>query len=101
MIKIRKLKIFKSSQEQAVASWINYLNEIRLEDLIKELNEKQAHLEDALNEIGKARNMIQHSIIERNRGGYKGMHGFIAEVAECGVGNAKEIIQGRAPNIFG
>ena len=29
------------------------------------------------------------------------MHGFIAEVAECGVGNAKEIIQGRAPNIFG
>ena len=42
--------------------------------------------------------MIQHSIIERNRGGYKGMHGFIAEVAECGVGNAKEIIQGRAPD---
>ena len=26
------------------------------------------------------------------------MHGFIAEVAECGVGNAKEIIQGKAPD---
>lgn len=49
-----KLKVFKSSQEQTVASWINYLNEIRLEDLLKGLNEQQAHLEEEIKENRKS-----------------------------------------------
>ena len=33
----------------------------------------------------------------KGRGGQYGMHGFIAEVAECGIGNAREQIEGKAP----
>ena len=32
----------------------------------------------------------------KGRGGQYGMHGFIAEVAECGIGNAREQIEGKA-----
>lgn len=41
---------------------------------------------------------IKREIIERNRGGTKGMHGFIAEIAECGIGNARQQIEGNSPN---
>lgn len=42
--------------------------------------------------------VINEDIIEHNRGGFKGMHGFIAEVAECGVTNARRVVEGKAPN---
>lgn len=38
---------------------------------------------------------IKDTIIDRNRGGVKGMHGFIAEVAECGIGKARQQIEGK------
>ena len=37
----------KSSQEQAVASWIDYLNQIRIDRLIGRLSEEQVNLEQA------------------------------------------------------
>ena len=39
---------------------------------------------------------IKEDIVTRNRGGEKGMHGFIAEIAECGIGNARQQIEGEA-----
>ncbi|GAB1476450.1 hypothetical protein MASR2M70_12840 [Bacillota bacterium] len=90
-------KVVKSNQEQAVAAWIDYLNQLRLTALVKSLNEHRANLDvsmemidEALGEIGK--------IIENNRGNDKGMHGFLAEVAEYGIGNARELLEGRPNN---
>lgn len=92
-------KIIKSSQEQATASWINYLNQIRLDRLMDTLRKEQTNLDAALDTIDRTLKTISTDIVNRGkgRGGTTGMHGFIAEVAECGVGNARSQIEGKAP----
>lgn len=93
-------KINKSNQEQAVASWINYLNQLRLNELTDTLANQDINLETALNTLRESMNKIQKEVIHNGlgRGGKKGMHGFIAEIAEVGVGNARQQIVGKAPN---
>lgn len=90
-------KIVKSDQEQAVASWINYLNQVRLDRLFTALQAQNTNLNQALQTLKATLSTIREDVIIRNRGGVKGMHGFIAEVAECGIGNAREEIVGHAP----
>lgn len=89
-------KIVKSSQEQAVAAWINYLNQVRLDRLVKALSKQNINLATAMETIENAFRTIKDEIVFRNRGGDKGMHGFIAEIAECGIGNARQQILGKA-----
>ena len=92
-------KVIKSTQEQAVASWINYLNQVRIDRLMEALAREQDNLETALNTINETLSTIGRDIVNNGlgRGGERGMHGFIAEVAEVGIGNAREQIEGRAP----
>ena len=90
-------RVAKSNQEQAVASWVNYLNQVRLDRLMEALQQQNQNWDQAVETLNKTLSTINKEIIERNRGGIKGMHGFIAEVAECGVGNAREQVQGRMP----
>lgn len=92
-------KSLKSTQEQAVASWINYLNQVRIDRLLEALSREQDNLEAALNTINETLRIISKDIVNNGlgRGGEHGIHGFIAEVAEVGVGNACEQIEGRAP----
>ena len=40
-------KVLKSTQEQAVASWINYLNQVRIDRLLEALSREQDNLEAA------------------------------------------------------
>lgn len=89
----------KSGQEQAVAAWINYLNQSRLDTLLEGLQKEQTNLEAASDTIHNTLKIIERDIVNngKGRGGQKGMHGFIAEVAECGIGNARSQIQGKAP----
>lgn len=93
---MKTTKVLKSSQEQAVGAWIDYLNQVRIDELLKTLSEQDINLSDALAHIEWAVSTIGENIIERNRGGEKGMHGFIAEIAECGIGNARERVAGQA-----
>lgn len=89
-------KIVKSTQEQATAAWIGYLNQIRLNELAESIKKEGVNLEKALAEVNKAMTIIKDDIINNGagRGGSKGAHGFIAEVAECGIGNAERTIEG-------
>lgn len=98
MKKINTDQIIKSNQEQAAASWINYLNQIRLDRLQEELKQHDFNLMEANEILNKALKDIKVQIINNNRGGTKGMHGFIAEIAECGIGNARKKIQGIKPD---
>ncbi|SDB54296.1 hypothetical protein [Butyrivibrio sp. INlla16] len=91
-------ELAKSNQEQAVAAWINYLNQVRLDRLVEFLGQQDINLENAMADIDKAFEEI-HELIDTNRGGLKGMHGFIAEAAEVGIGNARENIKGN-PDIY-
>lgn len=91
-------RLFKRNQEQAVASWINYLNQCRLDELMGKLQEQNINFDQAMKIINQSWDTIDREIIQRNRGGVRGMHGFIAEVAECGVGNARQAVVGKLPN---
>lgn len=92
-------KIIKNGQEQAIASWINYLNQVRLDRLMGMLQKEKSNLNEAMSTIGKTLKIISKDIVNngKGRGGQNGMHGFIAEVAECGIGNARKQIEGKAP----
>ena len=91
-------KIIKGNQEQAVGAWINYLNQVRLDRLVEALSENKENLSEAIKTVDHALETIKDTIIDRNRGGSKGMHGFIAEIAECGVGHARQKINGNSGN---
>jgi hypothetical protein len=84
----------KTNQEQAVAAWVNYLNQLRLDNLLSAFRQQDVNLEDALASVDEAIRKIDLEVVTSNRGGVKGMHGFIAEVAEVGVGNARSQIRG-------
>lgn len=87
-------KLAKLNQEQAVAAWVNYLNQIRLDNLLTALHVQDLNLQDALSSIDDAVKKIDLEVVLTNRGGAKGMHGFIAEVAEVGIGNARSQLLG-------
>lgn len=96
---IEAKKIIKSGQEQAVASWINYLNQVRLDRLMEALQKEELNLNEAMSTISETLKTISRDIVNngKGRGGQYGVHGFIAEVAEYGIGNAREQIEGKAP----
>ncbi len=87
-------KVLKTDQEQAVAAWIDYLNQVRFTDLINALNRQNGNLQDALDSLRSTMDTIKNNVVEVGRGGERGMHGFIAEVAEVGIGNARRAIHG-------
>lgn len=92
--------IIKSGQEQAVASWINYLNQLRLDALTKALADEKINWQNAAETLDQALETIKKDIVNngKGRGGKCGMHGFIAEVAECGIGNARKQVEGKIPD---
>lgn len=90
-----KKDIAKDNLDQAVASWINYLNQVRLNELVESLNKQNINFDNAMRSLDGALDTIKNTIIDRNRGGLKGMHGFIAEVAECGIEKARQQLEGK------
>ncbi|CBH47717.1 hypothetical protein GS894_06885 [Rhodococcus hoagii] len=88
------VQLRKSNQEQAVAAWVNYLNQLRLDNLLSAFRRQDMNLNDALASVDEAIRKIDLEVVAANRGGVKGMHGFIAEVAEVGIGNARSQIHG-------
>lgn len=88
--------IVKSSQEQASASWITFLNQMRLDRLLEKLRLQDENYENASAVIGELKQLVS-DLAESNRGGSKGLHGFIAEATECGFGNARALIEGGDP----
>lgn len=86
--------IIKSTQEQASAAWIDYLNQLRIDELVAALSKQDENLSAAVAELMQAKLQIIEEIIERNRGGIKGAHGFIAEAEVTSFGNAEKLIDG-------
>jgi len=84
----------RRNQEQAVAAWVNHLNQVRLDGLLDALRRQDENLRDALARVDAAIRTIDLEVVGRNRGGMKGMHGFIAEAAESGIGDARSHIMG-------
>lgn len=91
-------KLSRSNQEQAAASWVNHLNQLRIDALLRTLSTQDQNLENAVTTIDEALKTIGRDVVSTNRGGQTGMHGFIAEIAEVGVGNARAQVLGGKPS---
>lgn len=89
-------RTIKHTQEQAVASWIDYLKQIRIERLMMVLRNLDKHVFLALDYIEEAKKELS-LLLTSNRGGDKGIHGFIAEIFEVTFGNADSAIRGNKP----
>ena len=50
-------QIVKSTQEQGVAAWVDYLNQLRLNELLAKLTSQNMNLEQALAELQKMKDM--------------------------------------------
>lgn len=88
--------VIKSTQEQAVASWITYLNQCRLDALIERLNQQDVNLEEALKELDELKTFLgdpSHIL-----GSSSTKHGEIAEHMQVNIANARRAIQGLAKN---
>ncbi|CAK7017266.1 MAG: hypothetical protein PEPC_00712 [Peptostreptococcus russellii] len=90
--------------EQGIASYVDYSNKMRLSDFMNKLEsilesesdkitDLNVKTEDALSNLDWAKSEI-NNLINTNRGGDRGMHGFISEFAETGIRNARDAYQG-------
>lgn len=89
-------RAIKSTQEQAVASWITYLNQARLDELVARLNQQDINLEEALRELEEIKEFIgdpAHIL-----GSATTKHGEIAEHMQVNFSNARRAIQGLDKN---
>lgn len=89
-------RAIKSTQEQAAASWITYLNQARLDELVAKLNQQDINLEEALGELEEIKEFIgdpAHIL-----GSATTKHGEIAEHMQVNFSNARRAIQGLDKN---
>jgi hypothetical protein len=95
---------FYSITNQAIGSYVDYLSQLRAEELLLTLNniliretdlldKNGSYLQKAISELDWAKINID-SLIESGRGGRGGVHGFIAEVADTGIRNAQRHFDG-------
>ena len=56
----------KTSQEQAVASWVDYLNQIRIDRLISRLSAEQINLQNAEKTIHDTLDIIDKEIVSND-----------------------------------
>ena len=93
-----------NSLDQGIASYVDYLNNLRLTDLMnkletiltsetEELSSLATKTANALSNLDRTKLEI-NNLMDINRGGEKGLHGFIAEFAEVGIRNARDAYQG-------
>ena len=88
-------QIAKSTQEQAVASWIDLLNQMRLDELVAKLTAQDTNFTGALNELQELKIFVAN--LDHILGSLKSKHGEIAEHVHVNISNARRIIEGLAP----
>lgn len=99
-----KQQVIDNNIEQGIAAYIDYLNNIRLLDLIHTieliLTDETDKLSDLAKRSSKALSNLEltkmeiDNLINSNRGGKTGLHGFISEFAEAGIRNARDAFKG-------
>lgn len=89
-----KARVVKSTQEQAVAAWIDYLNQVRVFEMLSALNRQDGNLQSALAELDKIKQFIANP--EAILGSSFTKHGEIAEHMQVHISNARGLIKGLA-----
>ncbi|WP_454382500.1 hypothetical protein [Streptococcus sp. Marseille-Q7156] len=96
-------RIFNQAFNQGIGAYINCLNHLRIQDLqiaMKIIEDEARNVilnkDNASKILDYAKDSIE-DVIVKNRGGDRGVHGFIAEFAEEGIVNARRAIEGLKP----
>ena len=96
-------QIFNQAFNQGIGAYVNCLNNLRIQDLqiaMKMIEDEARNVilnkDNASKILDYAKDNIE-DVIVKNRGGDRGVHGFIAEFAESGIVNARRAIEGLKP----
>ena len=96
-------RIFNQAFNQGIGAYVNCLNNLRIQDLqiaMKIIEDEARNVilnkDNASKILDYAKDNIE-DVIVKNRGGDRGVHGFIAEFAEAGIVNARRAIEGLNP----
>ena len=96
-------QIFNQAFNQGIGAYVNCLNNLRIQDLqiaMKIIEDEARNVilnkDNASKILDYAKDNIE-DVIVKNRGGDRGVHGFIAEFAEAGIVNARRAIEGLNP----
>lgn len=85
-------RVVKTTQEQATAAWIGYLNQIRIQTMLDEWSKQNGNLERALGELQKIKNFIGNP--RAILGSQLTKHGEIAEHMQVHISNARNLVEG-------
>ena len=83
----------ESAEQNGLYAMVAYLKSLRIADLLKQMQQIDYRENTAIEELEKLTSSVEE-VIESNRGGDKGMHGFIGERAQVYIKNAWSIIKG-------
>lgn len=86
------VKEAKSTQEQAVAAWIDHLNVLRFNEIVRQLANQDINLENALSELQRLRLFIFSP--EHILGRMATKHGEVAEHVQVRFSNAEAFVRG-------
>lgn len=89
-------KIAKSTQEQAVAAWIDFRNVLRFQELAEKLANQDINFEAAMAELQKLKVFVAHP--EHIFGDFPQKHGEIAEHVQVRFSNAARLVKGLKAN---
>lgn len=81
---------------QGIGGGVEVINQMRVEQYLKNIHIQDIHYENAINELNKARDFL--GAPEHILGTTSTKHGEIAEVFDVRFGNADRIIRGEDPN---
>lgn len=88
--------VIKTSQEQAVSAWINYLRILRIETLLDKLSAQDCNLEKAMHALNEVKMFIADP--SHILGSIATKHGEVAEHMQVAFSNADAAILGQRPS---
>ncbi len=88
----KTVRIIESTQEQAAASWVTQLNQMRINELIQGLESQKYNFSEAMAELAKLKAFIGEP--SHILGSFDTKHGEIAEHLQVNISNARNLIEG-------
>lgn len=85
-------RAIKSTQEQATAAWIGYMNQVRVDTMMERLTQQDLNLEGALKELSELKEFVGNP--DLILGSPLTKHGEIAEHVQVNFSNARNLVEG-------
>ncbi len=89
-------RAIKSTQEQATAAWVGYMNQVRVDTMMERLTQQDLNLEGALKELSELKEFVGNP--DLILGSPMTKHGEIAEHVQVNFSNARNLVEGLEAN---